>query len=221
MGSKHYSLQELSELVGIEPRSIRWYISEGLMRGPESLGRGAYYTDHHLKRLRTIKQLRETYGMPVSEIRRYTTMAGDEDIEVVPVSNWGWSAPETFRAGHEEDPDMSSVDVRRGWRGQGPAVRKPTVENQELPGMEPDVVSRAQSSRSPIAVLLHSLRQLLGERRVPRSAKAETVTEIEINPEIALRIRGYYRPAELALFEQLADHLRELLLGGGSPTQRR
>lgn len=214
MGIKRYSLQELSDALGIEPRTIRWYISEGLLKGPESLGRGAYYTAHHLKRLQTIKELKETYGMPLREIRRYITMAGDEDIQVVPVWNTTWH--EDGSSLHD-DVDTPPAFHRAQWRSDDSPVEDAYPVEKGIRGKKPESIAKRYPPRAPIIKLLDSLRELLGEKRVPRSAKAETVTEIGINPEITLRIKGEYQAEELALFEQLADHLRELLLGGEDP----
>ena len=59
MASDVYSLDGLAQKVGIHPRTIRSYIQQGLLRGPESMGRNAHYTDYHLKRLEVIKTLNE------------------------------------------------------------------------------------------------------------------------------------------------------------------
>ena len=45
-----YSLEELAKRVGIQPRTIRSYINQGLLRGPDSLGRNARYSEYHRKR---------------------------------------------------------------------------------------------------------------------------------------------------------------------------
>ena len=213
MGTPTYSLQQLAELTGIEPRTIRWYISEGLIRGPESLGRGAHYTEHHLKRLNTIKVLKDTYGMQLTEIRRYITMAGDEDIQVVPVWPSGTPSPKPPEQVEVGAIGMSPIDARFGWRRPPSRIEKFTDQLEEHQARDQAGLRRGYSSGAPISMLLSSLRKLLGERRIPRTARAETVTEIQINRDVGLRVRGDYEEEEIVLFEQLADHLRELLLG--------
>jgi DNA-binding transcriptional MerR regulator len=194
-----YSLKQLAELTGIEPRTIRWYISEGLLRGPEAMGRNAYYTDYHRKRLATIQELRQTYNMPVAEIRKYLLMArDDEDIQIVPV----WPGQVTER------PVESSMEYRM------PVVSSPfsNVHARRIP--EHKAKSRPLEAESPFQRLLDQLRNLISPGRLRRVAKATPCWEIEILPDISLRIRGAYDPSEIARFEQLADHLRALLLDG-------
>ena len=82
MSTQYFTLQQLSAETGIDGRTIRFYISQKLLRGPDSRGRSAHYTDYHLKRLQVIKTLRDIYKLPLKEIRRHILQAGDEDIKI-------------------------------------------------------------------------------------------------------------------------------------------
>jgi DNA-binding transcriptional MerR regulator len=61
------SLAELSAASGIPARTIRFYIARGLLNGPVKAGRAAAYTDDHLARLESIKQLQAS-GRMLAEI---------------------------------------------------------------------------------------------------------------------------------------------------------
>ena len=61
------TLAELAEATGIPARTIRFYISRGLLAGPAKAGRGAVYTIDHLQRLEKIKAL-QAEGRLLSEI---------------------------------------------------------------------------------------------------------------------------------------------------------
>jgi len=61
------TLAELSDATGIPARTIRFYISRGLLDGPAKAGRGAIYTGAHLERLEKIKAL-QAQGRHLSEI---------------------------------------------------------------------------------------------------------------------------------------------------------
>ncbi len=61
------TLAELADAAGIPARTIRFYISRGLLPGPAKAGRGAVYTSAHLKRLEQIKAL-QARGRHLSEI---------------------------------------------------------------------------------------------------------------------------------------------------------
>lgn len=54
------SLQQLSESADLPGRTIRYYIQQGLIPGPQGEKRGAYYTDAHLAELLRIRQWRDT-----------------------------------------------------------------------------------------------------------------------------------------------------------------
>jgi DNA-binding transcriptional MerR regulator len=61
------TLAELADATGIPARTIRFYISRGLLEGPAKAGRGAVYTGAHLERLEKIKAL-QAEGRHLSEI---------------------------------------------------------------------------------------------------------------------------------------------------------
>jgi DNA-binding transcriptional MerR regulator len=62
------SLTELSEQAGVPPRTIRFYIAQGLVPAPLRSGRGAVYSNAHLRLLDRIKAL-QARGMTLSEVR--------------------------------------------------------------------------------------------------------------------------------------------------------
>ncbi|HMO23457.1 MAG TPA: helix-turn-helix domain-containing protein, partial [Candidatus Melainabacteria bacterium] len=57
-----YSIEELSEMTGFDRRTIRSFIEQGLMRGPDKMGRYAQYSQDHLVRLLAIKNMKEMDG---------------------------------------------------------------------------------------------------------------------------------------------------------------
>ena len=72
------TLAELSAASGIPARTIRFYIARGLLQGPSKAGRAAAYTDEHLARLETIKQLQAS-GRMLAEI--------SHDLDDAPISS--------------------------------------------------------------------------------------------------------------------------------------
>ena len=68
-------MNELSALVDMTPRTIRFYIQEGLVERPLGQNRGAYYTDRHLRQLMTVKKYRD---MGVS-LERIAQILNEED----------------------------------------------------------------------------------------------------------------------------------------------
>lgn len=76
------SLAELTAAADISVRTVRYYISEGLLPPPEGAGPGSSYSPAHLARLRLIQRLKAAY-LPLKEIRRH--LAGLEDEEVLAI----------------------------------------------------------------------------------------------------------------------------------------
>ena len=69
---KKWTLRELAAEAGVPERTIRFYISRGLVDPPLRAGRGAAYGARHLDRLREIRTL-QARGMPLAEISRLET----------------------------------------------------------------------------------------------------------------------------------------------------
>jgi DNA-binding transcriptional MerR regulator len=66
--SSGLSLQELSDQSGTPVRTIRFYITEQLLPGPQGRGTSTFYTEEHLQRLLLIRQLTARH-VPLSEVR--------------------------------------------------------------------------------------------------------------------------------------------------------
>ena len=66
---REYSIGELADLAGVSTRTIRYYVSEGLLPPPVAAGPNSRYTNAHLDQLAIINHLKEQY-LPLKEIRR-------------------------------------------------------------------------------------------------------------------------------------------------------
>ena len=81
-----YSLSDLVKLTDVTPRTVRYYIEQGLLPSPSSLGPKATYTDAHLDRLRLIRKLQGAH-LPLAEIRRQLrTLPQDELAELADIA---------------------------------------------------------------------------------------------------------------------------------------
>ncbi len=74
-----YTLDGLTSATGVTVRTVRYYISEGLLPPPHGAGPGIRYTQQHLDRLFLIGALKDAY-LPLKEIRR--RIAGMTDAEI-------------------------------------------------------------------------------------------------------------------------------------------
>ena len=82
-GTREYSIGELAEEAGVSTRTIRYYVSEGLLPPPVGAGPNSRYTDAHLRQLGIIGRLKEQY-LPLREIRR--RLIGHGDIPAAPAA---------------------------------------------------------------------------------------------------------------------------------------
>jgi DNA-binding transcriptional MerR regulator len=74
-----YDLQELCTEAGVTPRTVRYYIQQGLLPAPEPQGPSTRYGQGHLDRLRLIRDLQAEH-QPLAVIRQRLEELGDEDV---------------------------------------------------------------------------------------------------------------------------------------------
>ncbi len=74
--ASRFSFDQLAQLSGVAPRTIRFYIQMELVPRPNGSRRGAWYDDRHLETLLRIRHLTEK-GLSLEAVRR--TLAPSED----------------------------------------------------------------------------------------------------------------------------------------------
>ncbi len=80
MGADRYDLKELSRLADVTPRTVHFYVQQGLLPPASTTGPGARYDDEHLLRLRAIRLLKGRH-LPLAEIRKTLTGLGTGEME--------------------------------------------------------------------------------------------------------------------------------------------
>lgn len=80
-----FSLAELAEEAGVTPRTVRYYISRGILPGPNQAGRSASYGRDHLARLKEILKQQQA-GATLAEIGAQVRTRSGPTPE--PVSCW-------------------------------------------------------------------------------------------------------------------------------------
>lgn len=173
------------------------------------MGRYARYSSSHLTRLQAIKTLREQQGLTLGAIRTALVTMSEDELNVVASKNTASQAP-----------DSSALDYIRSI--QASPVMPPAHPSGELNSFERSENSSPIGSsdnfdkkgRTPIDLLLWELSKMHADKNVRRQAKSARWHRIAITPDIELSIRGIDDAAQIANFERIADHLREILLGG-------
>ncbi len=73
-------ISDLAERAGVSVRTIRFYISEGLLPPPQAHGRYSVYDEEYLTRIELIKLLKNAF-LPLKEIKRMVESLSKAEIE--------------------------------------------------------------------------------------------------------------------------------------------
>lgn len=87
-----YTLAELARLADVTPRTVRYYVAQGLLPSPGAAGPSTRYGEGHLARLRLIRRLQREH-LPLAEIRARLERIGDEEVQAA-LDAAGPSTPE-------------------------------------------------------------------------------------------------------------------------------
>jgi DNA-binding transcriptional MerR regulator len=80
VSGERYSIDQLSAETGISPRTIRYYITEGMIPPAHGRGASATYDRRHLLRLRLIVELKNEFK-PLETIKRELDALTTDDLE--------------------------------------------------------------------------------------------------------------------------------------------
>ena len=222
MSDDELTLEELSERTGVEARTLRFWVSEGLLAPPFKLGRGARYPASDADRALAVRALKDLHGLSLAEIGRRFMMATEDQIrewalEAGPTTAPSGSARDylkqiQMRSATEEPLSIdfsenalpSSASERRSF---GPRFSKPSM--QAYRRIRSD---ECQTQLASIERLILQLQKVL-ETPAPRRSRGAVWTRFSVTPDLELSVRGDLDPRERILFEQLADQFRAILTG--------
>ncbi len=161
-GDAPYNLRQLAVEAGVTPRTIHFYIQQGVLPSAGSLGSQARYSAGHLARLRLIRRLQKEH-LPLAEIAGRIRSLTDPQVERLvgearraPASASSGSALNYVRsvlssASARQDEGMALAVDRSQWE------RIALVPEIELHVRRP--LSRARNRQ--LERLLESARQIL------------------------------------------------------------
>jgi len=188
-----YTLDELSEATGIEPRTIRSYIERGLLPGAESRGRGATYCAAHLSRLKVIQALRRARpNVALNDVRIVLQQLSGQQIDELSHGKITAAVAAMDEPWHQEDEGDSqdAVDER---------------------GSEFGIDWEVAGKLTGVERLVGLLREVAGPASAVPRPKSEEWTRIPVTPDVELSVRGKFHESQVAVFRDLAALLRCLL----------
>jgi DNA-binding transcriptional MerR regulator len=187
-----YDLNELSAAADVTPRTIRYYVQQGLLPSPGTRGPGTRYDRAHLDRLHLIRRLQRQH-LPLAEIRRRLEALDDEHVRGALAS-----LPEA-------PSGSSALDY----------VREVLLTQSASP-VPPEDVPRPRSMGvlHPRMASLHSVRSSLGveptETRQPNRSTRSTWERIPLAPDVELHVRRPLSREQNRQVERLIEAARDL-----------
>lgn len=200
-----FTIQELAAEVGgdITPRTIRYYIAEGLLPKPDERGQ---YTRSHLQRLQLIRRYREAF-VPLEKIRSQLVTLTDAQVTETLQETPSPVAPAESAADY-------TARLLAGISGQPPPEPPASAPAAKAGGM---AASGAPAPSSPDLQETLSLHRKLNEssvsrkRSIPTDApEVETWERIQLAPGIELHRRVPLTPEADEYLQALLTFIRTL-----------
>jgi len=221
MFEKNLTLEELSERTGVETRTLRSWVSEGLLSPPFKAGRGARYPASNADRALAVRSLKDLYGLSLSEIGRRFMMATEDQIREWAVETGPTSAPRgsardylsRIQSGNAKPltPPHSMDSHPQASFSSEPNFERPSAR---FPFKSPSGLrgDERATELANIERLILQLEQVL-EAPAPKRSRGAIWTRLSVTPDLEISVRGDLEPRERLLFEQLADQFRAILTG--------
>ncbi|MBX3031737.1 MAG: MerR family transcriptional regulator [Chloroflexi bacterium] len=195
------SIAELASLAGVTPRTIRYYVSVGLLPAPDVAGRAARYGQEHLDRVRLVKRLQEQH-LPLAEIRARLASLDPADIAA------SLAAPEPEPIGDALDyiRALTRPSVRRA--AEIPAPYLP--EDAAPPALERPMLrssSRPMDAGPPVPPPAAAVPSI----PTPTPATTAMWERIPLGPDVELHVRRPLSRTANKRVERLITIAKEIL----------
>lgn len=126
------SLAELAEKTGCPARTIRFYISKGLLAGPFKAGRGASYGAEHVRRIGEIRDW-QSKGLTLTEIVH--KLAGEQQpmrVMEAPTSWWSYQLqPDVIVQVRADASPWRLRQIQRALKDAANRLAQPTTEEDD------------------------------------------------------------------------------------------
>jgi DNA-binding transcriptional MerR regulator len=198
---ERYSLTELADLAGVTPRTVRYYLAQGLLPAVGQMGPGSRYDAGHLARLQLVRRLQAEH-LPLAEIRRRLETLSDDEVR------------DLVGATEPAPPVDTALEYLRTVLGAPLASRAGTPH-----GLPPAPAASLQgvAERSVVAPVLMRANRTLSEAPIEpdeattRPSDRSQWERIVLVPDIELHIRRPLPRAQNKQVDRLVTIARELL----------
>jgi DNA-binding transcriptional MerR regulator len=193
---RNYTIADLAALTGVSIRTIRYYLSQGLLPGPGEPGPGAHYTEGHANRLRLTKRLQEQH-LPLAEIRNRLAGLTEEEIS-------------TFVSTEQPvSPSTSALDYIRSVLSKGERSVAEAPQSLSLRQMSaPLMSSMADAPGQPASAATAAPDRTPTE---PQPLERSQWERLSLGPDIELHVRRPLSRLQQKRVERLITIARQVL----------
>ncbi len=208
-----YSLADLARLADVTPRTIRYYVAQGLLPSPDAAGPATRYSEGHLARLRLIRRMQRDH-LPLAEIRERLEQMGDAEVVKTlaamgsqPPSQWTTGTPDEAVGYVRNLMEQARIEPNVHPAGE-PAVRR--LAEPMAPAAPRMALSRSIQADRPSAPLREVARPATGETAPHTRPSRSTWEHLVITPDIEIHVRRPLRPLDNKRADHLERYAREL-----------
>jgi DNA-binding transcriptional MerR regulator len=196
-----YDLSELSAAADVTPRTIRYYVQQGLLPSPGTRGPGTRYDRAHLDRLQLIRRLQRQH-LPLAEIRRRLEGLDDDGVR------------DALQTSSERPPGLSALEYVRDLltrRVARTVAEAPTTAVGQPPSPPTALAAHRSRSSSDVSAVFGSSGsdQPAQPAQLPRSTRS-TWERIPLAPDVELHVRRPLSREQNRQVERLLDVARDL-----------
>ncbi|HEY6571477.1 MAG TPA: MerR family transcriptional regulator [Candidatus Limnocylindrales bacterium] len=208
-----YSIADLARLADVTPRTVRYYVAQGLLPSPDAAGPATRYGEGHLARLRLIKRLQRDH-LPLAEIRARLERLGDEDVEAALAATDAGDPQPTMSTDEtlayvRDLMTRSGVAPRFYDRPAPPPARAMREVPDEFPMRDMPAPALAPAPASaPVPTWIPAAPPASTPR--PQTVDRSTWERLSITPDIEIHVRRPLDRRSNKLVERLARIARDL-----------
>jgi DNA-binding transcriptional MerR regulator len=208
MPDEPYSLADLARLGDVTPRTVRYYVAQGLLPSPDAAGPATRYGEAHLARLRLIRRLQRDH-LPLAEIRaRLASMTDDQILA---------RATESEPEARESSDALDYVHQLMAQSGVAPSVGHASAA--EAPAAYGRSLLKRIEVPTPSAPVMASMPAPAPSAPTPDAASQPRTTQpdrstwerLVITPDVELHVRRPLDRHTNKRVDQLERIARELL----------
>jgi DNA-binding transcriptional MerR regulator len=198
------SIEELADRAGVSVRTVRYYISEGLLAGPRARGRNASYSQEHLARLRLIRRLVEQH-VPLADLRQKLTGLSHQQVKTL-LEDEERHGTVLHRASSTRSPAdyIGELLTRaRTARSYAPPPVSASAPASPSPGPAHPNPALASTNQGP------AVRGPQPAPQLPPRPDPETWQHLQLAPGLELHVRAGHAAQYSQLIERLLETARE------------